>query len=290
MKKNILITILSVILSVCMLIIPLSGCGNSGEDNKQPDDNHGTEIQPQSIILSYNSIDMYVGEIFQLYATISPNNAVSDITWSSENNSCATVDTNGLVSANKEGMTVIKATTKNGLVAACSVSVEIAVGEVSGYVTYCTLSNFSDRVDSGSIIQLISKDLPKFSEDYSITSNYSDENGIYTAVVDNQGNYSFTDVPVGEYRLVFASNHAKNTDQMMLDLMQGNDESRIKGMYGEDLYNKLIELNNYYVNNSELTKYRQFRSVYLSMYKVEGCDVSVKKGKTVTSNRSFVGA
>ena len=82
-------------------------------------------IEPDSIELDYSHIDLNVGETFALTATVYPENATNKtVTWLSDDESVATVDENGVVTAIGEGITVIYANTISGEAEArCTVEV-----------------------------------------------------------------------------------------------------------------------------------------------------------------------
>lgn len=79
-------------------------------------------IEPTKISLP-SSISLSVGGTKTLMPTLTPTNAQKSFTWISENTDVATVSSNGVVFAVKEGNTTIKVTTSNGLSATCSVRV-----------------------------------------------------------------------------------------------------------------------------------------------------------------------
>ena len=79
-----------------------------------------------SISLNKTSAVLNTGETFQLTATVLPSNATNKtVTWTSSNNSIASVNSNGLVIANATGSATITATTTDGsnLRATCVVTV-----------------------------------------------------------------------------------------------------------------------------------------------------------------------
>jgi len=73
-------------------------------------------IQPvTSISLNAVRVSMYALNTYQLTATVSPSNAFdSTVTWSSADDTIATVDENGLVTALKKGTVMITATANDG--------------------------------------------------------------------------------------------------------------------------------------------------------------------------------
>lgn len=75
----------------------------------------------ESISLDKSSMDLVVGDSQSLATTTTPSGAT--VNWSSSDESIATVDSTGKVTALKEGQTVITATTADGLTATCVVTV-----------------------------------------------------------------------------------------------------------------------------------------------------------------------
>ena len=88
-----------------------------------------TEIQIEEKIE-----DMEIGENEKLTATITPSNATDKIvTWKSSNESIATVDSTGEVSAKKSGVVSITATTSNGKSSTITINVKEPVKVESSY-------------------------------------------------------------------------------------------------------------------------------------------------------------
>ena len=85
------------------------------------------------VSLNKGSLTLDVGESDTLTATITPNNATNpNVTWSSNNESVATVN-NGVVTAIKAGTATITVTTEDGnKTATCAVSVAAATVPVTG--------------------------------------------------------------------------------------------------------------------------------------------------------------
>lgn len=76
---------------------------------------NSTKISVQGISITNSSQTMTVGENVRLNTVITPSNATNKgITWKSSNPSVATVDSNGVVTAKKQGTTLIVATTVDG--------------------------------------------------------------------------------------------------------------------------------------------------------------------------------
>ncbi|WP_299090241.1 immunoglobulin-like domain-containing protein [uncultured Metabacillus sp.] len=84
------------------------------------------EQKPTSVTLDQETLKLSEGKTAQLTATVAPNDAVNkEVVWSSNNEQIATVDENGKVTALKEGIAKITATTVDGgLMAVSEVTVE----------------------------------------------------------------------------------------------------------------------------------------------------------------------
>lgn len=79
-------------------------------------------LDPTDISLSSRELSLDIGQQETLTATLTPEDARTDITWSSSDESVATVE-DGLVKAVGRGNTSIEARTSNGLSAKCYVTV-----------------------------------------------------------------------------------------------------------------------------------------------------------------------
>lgn len=78
----------------------------------------------KNIYLNAESVTLNVSDSFPLAATFYPENATATVlTWTSSNESVATVDENGLIRARMGGSAVITATAEDGVSAACRVTV-----------------------------------------------------------------------------------------------------------------------------------------------------------------------
>ncbi|MBD5375583.1 MAG: leucine-rich repeat protein [Bacteroides sp.] len=90
-------------------------------------------IDVQDIVLDAESLTLRAGASGVLKAHIYPENATDpSVTWSSSEPEVATVDESGNVKALKQGMTIIAATTANGLSAECLVTVTPASKPATG--------------------------------------------------------------------------------------------------------------------------------------------------------------
>ncbi|MBE6124979.1 MAG: BspA family leucine-rich repeat surface protein [Erysipelotrichaceae bacterium] len=78
-----------------------------------------------SVNLDSESLDLMMGETAQLTVTVNPENADNKaVTWTSSDESVATVDEEGNVKAVGEGTAVITVTSENGKTATCEVTVQ----------------------------------------------------------------------------------------------------------------------------------------------------------------------
>lgn len=82
----------------------------------------------ESITLDKTELELAKGKKYTLKADVTP--ADTAVTWSSSKASVASVDANGVVTANKKGTAVITATTAGGLKAECKVTVTIPATKV----------------------------------------------------------------------------------------------------------------------------------------------------------------
>ncbi len=82
-------------------------------------------VHPTAVTLNTNALDLYVGDSETLTATVAPNNAGNKkVTWTSSDESVATVSSIGEVKAVAEGTATITVTTQDGgLTAECTVNV-----------------------------------------------------------------------------------------------------------------------------------------------------------------------
>ena len=91
-------------------------------------------VDVSSISLNRVNEGMLVGDTLQLNTTISPSNATNkNVAWSSNRTSVASVNSNGLVTANGIGLATITVTTEDGnKTAICSVTVsESSSGDIN---------------------------------------------------------------------------------------------------------------------------------------------------------------
>ena len=101
--------------------------------------------QPESITVTPSEKELLMGRKQQLSYSLTPADAVAkSVVWASSDNSIATVSTTGLVEARRPGMVNITATTDNGKVGVCRLTVPVPLfqlfvwmknGEKTGYLS-----------------------------------------------------------------------------------------------------------------------------------------------------------
>lgn len=79
-------------------------------------------VDPTNVTLK-STLNIYAGFSITLVPTLQPDNAETAYTWESDDTSVAVVSATGKVTAKKEGVAIISATTKNGLSATCRITV-----------------------------------------------------------------------------------------------------------------------------------------------------------------------
>lgn len=80
------------------------------------------QLQPTSISIP-NFLSLVAGTTHQITVALKPNDAVSTLTWYSDDTEVAIVSQSGVISAVNPGTTTIKVKTANGLTATCTLSV-----------------------------------------------------------------------------------------------------------------------------------------------------------------------
>lgn len=144
-KRALLILVLAASLLLC-------ACGKS-EAAAAADEQIASigEVKIESITLSKNAAELKEGESVTLSAVVAPENATESYGWKSADESVATVDENGVVTAVAPGNTNILAMSESGKTAACSVTVAAptayeqlndAERELFDYMTGAMLKSF----------------------------------------------------------------------------------------------------------------------------------------------------
>ena len=108
-----------------------------------------TAIEPTAVVLNKTGLNLEIESKEKLRATVYPTNATDKtITWTSSNSTIASVSSSGEVTANKEGTATITATTTNGKIATCIVTVTKKKIKVS-YSTHVQTYGWQSYVSNG---------------------------------------------------------------------------------------------------------------------------------------------
>lgn len=140
-------------------------------------------IDVESILVNKISLSMYLGQTDTLKAIFFPSNATdTSVTWKSENNNVATVDSNGHVKAIGVGNTNIIARSNNGKTSKCNVTVK------SNSVEKITLNKTYLELKEGKSEILTAVVTPSYAGDKTLTWSTSNadvatvNNGVVTAI------------------------------------------------------------------------------------------------------------
>ena len=112
---------------------------------------YGEFIPVSSFTLDNNSLELKIGDSAQLNANVSPSTATEpSVHWMSGNESIASVDQSGNVTAKAEGSTTITAYSSNGLSATCTITVKPAyIACTEAYLWYYGTDTMPETEDYG---------------------------------------------------------------------------------------------------------------------------------------------
>ena len=133
-----------------------------------------TKVLPESITLDSQSLSMYVGDNRTLTATVSPDNTTDkSLKWTSYNNKVATVDANGVITANGYGKATIAVSCvmNSAIKATCDVM-------VYEHCTGVEISASTAHLYVGESLKLTAQTLPAATTDGAIVWSVSDKNVI----------------------------------------------------------------------------------------------------------------
>lgn len=144
-------------------------------------DTESTDFDVTCITLNKTEVTVFEGETVLLTATVTPTDATDKtLTWTSSDESVATVAPTGIVTAIHAGTAVITATTSNGLEAICEVTVVAKVIEP----TDITLNFTNTKILEGETVQLTATVAPADATDQSVVWSSNDAT---IAAVDQTG-------------------------------------------------------------------------------------------------------
>lgn len=130
-----------------------------------------TSIPVSSISLDQTALSVNVGESATLHATLLPANAsFKTVTWTVDNASVATVNSDGVITGKADGTATVTATAHNGLKATCAVTVTAVP------VSSITLDNTSLSAKIGETLTLHATLLPANATYKTVTWTVDDAN------------------------------------------------------------------------------------------------------------------
>ena len=139
-------------------------------------------IAVTGVSLDNTTLSVETGKTGQLKATITPANATNkNVTWSSENETLATIDSAGKFTTKKAGTVNLVATTQDGSkVAKCALTIKDPVVKVTGV----TLDKTTAELEEGATLQLKANVAPANATDKTTTWKSDDT---ATVTVDSTG-------------------------------------------------------------------------------------------------------
>lgn len=144
------------------------------------------------IELNYGDYQLNVDGKIRLSVDFTPANASATVEWKSSNPSVATVDQNGCITGRSAGTTIISATTNNGLVATCYITVEdileqlwdgtwtIYESDKYGNEQYYWYDSGTCEIDTGSMTASFDSSSFDYAEVELVAENSFTLNGTYT--------------------------------------------------------------------------------------------------------------
>ncbi|CAM3469526.1 MULTISPECIES: Ig-like domain-containing protein [Saccharibacillus] len=134
------------------------------------------QIAPASVsIREGTELSLEKGKTAALTAVIDPITSTDkSVTWTSDNEAAATVDAEGRVSAQGEGVATITVTTSNGLTASIAVTVTAAVSEVVEVTSVTIEQGETASIDVGTSFELTAAVNPQDATDRSLSWSSSD--------------------------------------------------------------------------------------------------------------------
>lgn len=175
-----------------------------------------TTIAVSGVSLNVNELEIDVYETATLVATISPSNASDQsLSWSSSDNSIATIDNSGLLTALSAGTTVISVTTFDGGYSdTCNVTVNaITSDEVA--VTGVSLDNHSLSLAVNETSYLVASISP---EDATTTTVKWSSDDTSVATVNSRG--KVTGVATGSANITVTTTDGNYTDTCVVTVSE----------------------------------------------------------------------
>ena len=126
-----------------------SGSSSSSSSSSKTTTSVPSTIAVTEIQIEEKIEDMEIGENEKLTAIITPSNATDkNVTWKSSDESIATVDSTGEVTAKKSGVVIITATTSNGKSSTITINVKEPVKLESSYTTNTLVGKTNTEIEN----------------------------------------------------------------------------------------------------------------------------------------------
>ena len=131
-------------------------------------------IHVSSVSLDASSLDLFIGDTYELVATVLPTDATNkEVTWSSSDESVLTV-TDGVITPVKEGNATVTVKSKDGFKSStCEVRVNKAPSII--HVSSVSLNETTLNIETGDRYTLVATVLPSDADDKSVSWSSSDE-------------------------------------------------------------------------------------------------------------------
>ena len=207
------------------------------------------EIDVTRVTINKSSLTLDVGEAYTLSATVTPSNATNKkVTWSSSNESVASVSSSGRVTAKKAGTVTITARAGNK-----SDTIRVTVLETS-YCTTETVRIYSIGYISSSTID----DRYSYNDSYTV---------IYDAFDDVEVTHIDYGIVTGNSEYLKAYNYWKNNDGELTYYGSSNGQKIDAGSY-TNLKNSSLKSNNFsvYVNYVKESRGQHYLTIYRNLY------------------------
>ncbi|MDE6567810.1 MAG: Ig-like domain-containing protein, partial [Lachnospiraceae bacterium] len=249
----------------------------NGNQNSASTNNNNSSV---SIVLNPTSAVVDMGETKAISVIVTPASKQNSVKWSSLDANIATVS-GGLVTGVSAGTTTIVAEV-DSVKATCIVQVNQTYGSVTGNVTYYYNKYQGNKPDTGTMVFLISKsgsakNMPIMNS-YVIWSTEStmkqyESYGIYTTKVDGSGNYTFNNIPTGDYLIfMYSSKTTSGTAFSNKEAYVSQIASSVSGYVNEtnaEYLGKIVGYQKYHIgnvtvsNNKTVTESYDFGTTYV---------------------------
>ena len=205
---------------------------------------------PTSISLNSKSLNLDIGDTYQLTATVLPSTAENkEVTWSVGASSIATVSSEGLVTAVAKGKTIVTVTSVGNKTIFNTCEVKVDMGDEDVPVSSVTLNHSSLTMTVGDSESLVATVLPSDATNKKVNWSTSDETGL---TVSNLG--VLNAIRAGTYTIT-ATSDSNSTKSASCTVTVNENESGITQAYSTHNYKEFIDHNFYSLSASPSTGY-----------------------------------